>query len=254
MAPKKTTTKATPATTTTPTTTVTDAQLQALIDRGIAAALARRDIDRSRDGNNNHGKCLDVVELPCKGCRTGCCICTAMDSFKKDDNSKYCPRGVIKKLKSEYWNLRESAKVERYVDGLPNMIHSSVKASKPQSMQEAIEFATEMMDKKMLSGFTLNFLNHPFNIDLMAVEIVQDFPEVFREDFLGIPPTLQVGFQIDLIPGTASVARALYRLASFEMKDLSDQLKELSDKSFIRPSSSPWGAPVLFVKKNDGSF
>nr|GFC21226.1 putative reverse transcriptase domain-containing protein [Tanacetum cinerariifolium] len=60
-------------------------------------------------------------------------------------------------------------------------------------------------------------------------------------------------FQIDLVPGAAPVARAPYRLAPSEMKELAEQLKELSDKGFIRPSSSPW-APVLFVKKNDGSF
>ncbi|GJT90371.1 putative reverse transcriptase domain-containing protein [Tanacetum coccineum] len=68
---------------------------------------------------------------------------------------------------------------------------------------------------------------------LENVPIVQDFPEVFPEDLL---------------------ARAPYRLAPSEMKELSEQLKELSDKGFIRPSSSPWGAPVLFVKKKDGSF
>ncbi|GKG06260.1 hypothetical protein Tco_0326346, partial [Tanacetum coccineum] len=84
--------------------------------------------------------------------------------------------------------------------------------------------------------------------------IVQDFPEVFPKDLLGIPPTRQVEFQIDLIPGAAPVARAPYRLAPSEMKELSDKLKELSDKGFIRPSSSPWGALVLFVKKMDGSF
>ncbi|GJS68168.1 putative reverse transcriptase domain-containing protein [Tanacetum coccineum] len=89
---------------------------------------------------------------------------------------------------------------------------------------------------------------------LEEVPIVQDFPEVFPEDLPGIPPTRQVEFQIDLIPGAAPVARAPYRLAPSEMKELSDQLKELSDKGFIRPSSSPWGAPVLFVKKKDGSF
>ncbi|GJY14924.1 putative reverse transcriptase domain-containing protein [Tanacetum coccineum] len=89
---------------------------------------------------------------------------------------------------------------------------------------------------------------------LEDVPIVQDFPEVFPEDLPGIPPTRQVEFQIDLIPGAAPVARAPYRLAPSEMKELSDQLKELSDKGFIRPSSSPWGAPVLFVKKKDGSF
>ncbi|GKA57792.1 putative reverse transcriptase domain-containing protein, partial [Tanacetum coccineum] len=89
---------------------------------------------------------------------------------------------------------------------------------------------------------------------LEEVPIVQDFLEVFPEDLSGLPPTRQVEFQIDLVPGAAPVARAPYRLAPSEMKELSEQLKELSDKGFIRPSSSPWGAPVLFVKKKDGSF
>ncbi|GJZ85150.1 putative reverse transcriptase domain-containing protein [Tanacetum coccineum] len=78
--------------------------------------------------------------------------------------------------------------------------------------------------------------------------------KVFPEDLPGLPPTRQVEFQIDLIPGAAPVARAPYRLAPSKMKELSEQLKELSDKGFIRPSSSPRGAPVLFVKKKDGSF
>ncbi|GJR99540.1 putative reverse transcriptase domain-containing protein [Tanacetum coccineum] len=89
---------------------------------------------------------------------------------------------------------------------------------------------------------------------LKGVPIVRDFPEVFPEDLPGLPLTRQVEFQIDLVPGAAPVARAPYRLAPSEMKELSEQLKELSDKGFIRPSSSPWGAPVLFVKKKDGSF
>nr|GFB07045.1 putative reverse transcriptase domain-containing protein [Tanacetum cinerariifolium] len=86
------------------------------------------------------------------------------------------------------------------------------------------------------------------------VPIVRDFSEVFPEDLPCLPPTRQVEFQIDLIPGVAPVARTPYRLASSEMKELSDQLQKLSEKGFIRPSSSPWGAPVLFVKKKDGSF
>ncbi|GJW56567.1 putative reverse transcriptase domain-containing protein [Tanacetum coccineum] len=86
------------------------------------------------------------------------------------------------------------------------------------------------------------------------VPIVRDFPEVFLEDLSGLPSTRQVEFQIDLVPGAAPVARAPYQLAPSEMKELSEQLKELSDKGFIRPSSSPWGAPVLFIKKKDGSF
>nr|GEV95031.1 putative reverse transcriptase domain-containing protein [Tanacetum cinerariifolium] len=403
-------------------------------------------------------------------------------AFKRMITGKYYQRGEIQNLEYEFWNLKvkgldllnynhrfqelalmcdrmfpeEAAKVERYIGGLPDMIHGIVKASKLQSMQEAIKFATEMMDKKMLThaerrptatnnnnnqraqgenargitcfecevqghyksdclklkngnqgnrtrngnavarayavgtastnpnsnvftgtfllnnryalilfdtgvdrsfisiafssliniipttldhgydveladgriiwvntliqGCTLNFLNHPFNIVLMPVEIgsfeviigmdwlvkyhvviVCDeklvrvpfddeilifhgdesnnghesrlnsisctktqryllngcpifLAHVFPEDLPGIPPTRQVEFQIDLIPGAAPMARAPYRLALSEMKEISDQLKELADKGFIRPSSSPWGAPVLFVKKKDGSF
>ncbi|GKB84444.1 putative reverse transcriptase domain-containing protein [Tanacetum coccineum] len=89
---------------------------------------------------------------------------------------------------------------------------------------------------------------------LEDVPTVQDFPKVFLEDLPGLPPTRQVEFQIDLVPGAAPVARAPYRLAPTELQELSTQLQELSDKGFIRPSSSPWGAPVLFVKKKDGSF
>nr|GFC43040.1 putative reverse transcriptase domain-containing protein [Tanacetum cinerariifolium] len=89
---------------------------------------------------------------------------------------------------------------------------------------------------------------------LENVPIVRDFSEVFPEDLPGLPPTRQVEFQIDLMLGAAPVVRAPYRLAPSKIKELSDQLQELSDKGFIRPSSSPWGDPVLFVKKKDGSF
>ncbi|GJR20778.1 putative reverse transcriptase domain-containing protein [Tanacetum coccineum] len=89
---------------------------------------------------------------------------------------------------------------------------------------------------------------------LEDVPIVRDLLEVFPEDLPGIPPARQVEFHIDLIPGAAPIARAPYRLAPSEMKELSDQLQKLFDKGFIRPSSLPWGAPVLFVKKKDGSF
>ncbi|GJT77676.1 putative reverse transcriptase domain-containing protein [Tanacetum coccineum] len=165
-------------------------------------------------------------------------------------------------------------------------------------------YDVELADRKIsgintiIRGCTLNFLNHPFNIDLMPVELgsfdliigmdwlakyhvvivcaekIVRIPwgnetliirgdrsdqgnetrlniiscikrRIFPEDLLGLPLTRQVEFQIDLIPGTVLVARAPYRLAPSEMKELSDQLQELSDKGFIRPSSSPWGALVI---------
>nr|GEX34129.1 putative reverse transcriptase domain-containing protein [Tanacetum cinerariifolium] len=89
---------------------------------------------------------------------------------------------------------------------------------------------------------------------LKDVPIIRDFFEVFLEDLSGLPSARPVEFQIDLISGAAPVARAPYRLAPSEMKELSKQLQDLSDKGFIRPSSLPWGASVLFVKKKDGSF
>ncbi|GKF85199.1 hypothetical protein Tco_0250097, partial [Tanacetum coccineum] len=91
-------------------------------------------------------------------------------------------------------------------------------------------------------------------MQLKDVPIVRDFPEVFPEDLPSLPSTRLVEFQIYLIPGAAPVARAPYRLAPSKMKELSEQLQELSGKGLIRLSSSPWGAPVLFVKKKDWSF
>nr|GEZ05788.1 retrotransposon protein, putative, Ty3-gypsy subclass [Tanacetum cinerariifolium] len=445
---QKRTKRATPTTTTTPTTTVTNAQLQALIDRGVATALAERDVDKSRNGTEGVvglTRWIEKMELvfQIKNCTVACQVkfasCTLQGSaltwwnshlravgqdvayaipwaaLKRMITSKYCPRGTegvvgltqwIEKMELVFqirnctvacqvkfasctlqgsaltwWNshLRAvgqdvayaipwaalkrmitskycpRAKVERYIGGLPDMIHDSVKASKTHSMQEAIEFATEMMDKKMLihaerqveqkrkfddtsrnnqhqqQPFKWNNVARAYtaepgdkkpyggtkplcpkfnyhhdgpctpkctNCKKIAIEpgyyksecpklknrnqrnragngnavaraydvgivgtnpnsnvvTVQDFLKVFPEDLPGIPPTRQVESQIDLVPGAAPVARAPYRLAPSEMKELSDQLKELADKCFIRPSSSSWGAPVLFVKKKDGSF
>ncbi|GJS97621.1 putative reverse transcriptase domain-containing protein [Tanacetum coccineum] len=84
------------------------------------------------------------------------------------------------------------------------------------------------------------------------IRVVRDFPEVFPDDLLGLPLVREIEFHIDLIPGASPVVRSPYRLAPSEMLELSNQLKELQEKGFIRPSHSPWGAPVLFVKKKDG--
>nr|GEU31357.1 putative reverse transcriptase domain-containing protein [Tanacetum cinerariifolium] len=367
--------------------------------------------------------------------------CTLLGNMKKKMTDKYCPMGEIKKLESELWNLRvksndvvgysqhfqelallcvrmfpeEADKIERYVGGLPDVIHRSVVASRPKTMQEAIEMENELMGKRnntwaerqaenerkaddtsrsnqsqqqqqnkrqntgraytagsgekksyigskplcpkcnyhhdgpcaskcfkcnkvghiardsrgtanvntannqrgngtgqkptcyecgsqgqfrkdcpkfknnnrrtqggnatastkvrfvstafssqiaitstaldhyydveladgriiglnsILRGCTLNFLNHPFNIDLMPVELgsFDAIIEVFSEDLSGLPLTRQVEFQIDLISGAAPVAWAPYRLAPSELKELSEQLQELFDKGFIRPS------------------
>nr|GEX62680.1 reverse transcriptase domain-containing protein [Tanacetum cinerariifolium] len=109
---------------------------------------------------------------------------------------------------------------------------------KPDKLNSSYE--VELANKKVVStnsvlrGCTLNLLDHLFEIDLMPIELVE--------------------FKIELIPRATPVTRAPYLLAPSELKELSDQLKELSENGFIRPRSSPWGAPVLFVKKEDGSF
>ncbi|KAI3673781.1 hypothetical protein L6452_39911 [Arctium lappa] len=89
---------------------------------------------------------------------------------------------------------------------------------------------------------------------LEDVEVVREFSDVFPDDLPGLPPDRQVEFKIDLTPGAAPIARAPYRLAPSEMKEMMSQLQDLLEKGFVRPSSSPWGAPVLFVKKKDGTM
>ncbi|GJS03603.1 hypothetical protein Tco_0320111 [Tanacetum coccineum] len=205
-------TRTTPATTTT-TTSVTNAQLQAMIDQGVTAALAARDANRNGDDSHTSGMGVRRTERIARECTyqdfmkcqplyfkgtegvvklTQWCsewwnflwlgllvidVAYAMDLDITENKwtDKYCPRNEMKKLKAELWNLKvkgtdvigynqrfqelallcvrmfpeESDKVERYVGGLPGMIHGSVVASKPKTMQEATEMATELMDKKI---------------------------------------------------------------------------------------------------------
>nr|GEU39840.1 hypothetical protein [Tanacetum cinerariifolium] len=225
----------------------------------------------------------------------GCFKCVALGHFKRD-----CP-----KLKNkDRGNVNAQGWVS-LIDIVPTLLGNS--------------YDVELADGKIvrvntiMRGCSLNFLNHPFNIDLMPVRVgsfnviigmdwlrkcqavimcdeklvrvpygnetlifhddgsndrkesrltiisclkAQEYMvkgcQIF--DFSGLPPVRPVEFQIKLIPGPAPIARALYRLAPSEMKELTEQLQELFDKGFIRPSSLPWGAPVLFVKKKDGSF
>ncbi|GKA81507.1 putative reverse transcriptase domain-containing protein [Tanacetum coccineum] len=89
---------------------------------------------------------------------------------------------------------------------------------------------------------------------LSDISVVRDFVKVFPKDLSGLPPQRQVEFRIDLVPGATPVAKSPYRLAPSEMQELSGQHQELQDKGFIRPSHSPWVAPVLFVKKKDGAL
>ncbi|KAL4021404.1 hypothetical protein IC575_020200 [Cucumis melo] len=91
-------------------------------------------------------------------------------------------------------------------------------------------------------------------VSLSSEPVVREYPDVFPDELPGLPPPREVDFAIELEPGTAPISRAPYRMAPAELKELKVQLQELLDKGFIRPSVSPWGAPVLFVKKKDGSM
>ncbi|KAL0358253.1 UNVERIFIED_CONTAM: Transposon Tf2-12 polyprotein, partial [Sesamum calycinum] len=89
---------------------------------------------------------------------------------------------------------------------------------------------------------------------LEEIPIVRDFPKVFPGDLPGLPSHREVNFNIKTLPGVAPISIALYRMALVELQELKKQLEELLEKGFVRPSISPWGAPVLFVKKKDGSM
>nr|GEZ14915.1 hypothetical protein [Tanacetum cinerariifolium] len=227
MAPKRTTrstqvSPVTPAPTAT-TTTVTEAQLQALIDRGVAAAMAEAEASRVRNGYDSNGlgprlaqavrECTYLDFLKCqplnfKGTEgwsdslSGVALtwwnshvkivtlevaqALPWKTLKKMMTNKYCPQGEIKKLETEMWELKtkgtdvigysrhfqelalmcdrmfpeESDRIEKYIGGLPDMIYDSVKAARPKTMQEAIEFATELMDKRIW-GTSGNNQNQP---------------------------------------------------------------------------------------------
>ncbi|GJX82325.1 putative reverse transcriptase domain-containing protein [Tanacetum coccineum] len=415
-----------PAATTAITTTVTNAQLKAMIDQGVTAALAARDADRSMNGEDNHNSGTGIRRTE-RVAREY----TYPDFMKCQLLNFKGTKGVVELTQwtvglnvvyAMTWELallclkmipEESEKIERYVGGLPDMIHGSVVASKPKTMQEAIEITTELMDKKIhtfAEGQTENKRKHndnqqqqqenkriPVNtnasnnqrgtragqkptcyecgaqghfkkdcpklknnnrsnqagngnapvkvgragtnpdsnvvtgtfllnnryasilfdtgadrsfvstafssqIDITpsALDYYYDLAKyqaviVYAEKIICIPwgnetlivygdesdrgnkthlniisftktqkymlkgcpiflahvTTKEIEDKLekkrleDLIPGAAPVARAPYRLAPSEMKELSDQLQELSNKGFIRPSSSPWGASVL---------
>ncbi|KAL8089278.1 hypothetical protein AgCh_038903 [Apium graveolens] len=89
---------------------------------------------------------------------------------------------------------------------------------------------------------------------LEEIPVVSEFSDVFPDELPGLPPDREIEFNIDLIPGAEPVSKAPYRMAPVEMKELAKQLQELLDKGVIRPSVSPWGALVLFVKKRDESM
>ncbi|XWS48223.1 hypothetical protein CRYUN_Cryun13aG0055700 [Craigia yunnanensis] len=90
--------------------------------------------------------------------------------------------------------------------------------------------------------------------DLGEILVVKDFLDIFPLELLGLPPDRKIEFGIDVPPRTQPIYIPLHRMSSLKLRELNAQLQDLLDMGFIRPSISPWGAPVLFVKKKDGSL
>nr|GFB19097.1 putative reverse transcriptase domain-containing protein [Tanacetum cinerariifolium] len=190
-------------------------------------------------------------------------------TLKKKLLDKYCPKGEIKKLEIERHIKKNCPKLKNHRNGSGNIIaqgrvyalggrdaspDSNVITSNEDNQREesrlniisctkAQEYLSKGCDVFLANVTTKEAKDKSEGKRLEDVPIVRDFPEVFLKDLPGIPPTQPVEFQIDLVPGAVPVARAPYRLAPSEMKELAEQLQELSDKGFIRPSSSPLGAP-----------
>ncbi|KAK8680625.1 hypothetical protein V6N13_109565 [Hibiscus sabdariffa] len=112
----------------------------------------------------------------------------------------------------------------------------------------------DWMNKKLTTIFAAMTLQDDYDFGLPSIPVVSEFVDVFLEELLGLPPTREVEFGIDIQPGTNAVSITPYQMAPIELKELKKQLEELQDKGFIQPSTSPWGASVLFVKKKDGSM
>ena len=116
-----------------------------------------------------------------------------------------------------------------------------------------------MRAKKLLSKGCQGYLAHAVLNDTTTssveeVRVVRHFPDVFPNDLPGLPPDRDVEFTIDLLSGTDPISLTPYKMAPAELRELKTQLQELVDKGFIQPSVSPWGAPVLFVRKKDGTL
>jgi hypothetical protein len=115
-----------------------------------------------------------------------------------------------------------------------------------------VEYVPENLvtDKAASNRIVLNHLDAASTLDIRTVS---EFPDVFPEELPGMPPDREIELVIELIPGTAPIFKRPYRMAANQLDELNEQLQELLDKGYIRPSASPWGAPVIFVLKKDGT-
>jgi hypothetical protein len=115
-----------------------------------------------------------------------------------------------------------------------------------------VEYVAENLvtDKAASKRIVLNHLDAASTLD---IKTVSKFLDVFSEELPGMPPYCEIEFVIELVPGTAPIFKRPYRMTSNQLAELKEQLQELLDKGYIRPSQSPWGAPIIFVLKKDGT-
>ncbi|XP_071901037.1 uncharacterized protein [Coffea arabica] len=113
--------------------------------------------------------------------------------------------------------------------------------------------------RKLLSrraqGFLAFLINTPTDrLKIENVPVVSEYPDVFPDELVNLPPEREIEFEINLLPGTSPISKTPYRMAPAELKELKVQLQDLLERDFIHENGSPWGAPVLFVKKKDGTL
>src|SRR5262249_39944726 len=109
-------------------------------------------------------------------------------------------------------------------------------------------------EEKEFEDYFSNLEDEKEKPDLDSIPVVREFSDVFPDELPGLPPKREIDFEIELMANTEPISKAPYRMAPVALQELQKQLQELMDQGFIRPSVSPWGAPVLFVKKKDGSM
>ena len=137
--------------------------------------------------------------------------------------------------------------------GLPIVVFYGERRRAPSGLISAI--SARCLLQKGCKGYLAHVVDtRSSEVRFEDVPVVRDFLDVFLDYLPGLPPEREIDFPIDLVPGTAPISLPPYRMAPTELKELKAQLQELVDSGFIRPNISPWGAPVLFVRKKDGTW
>nr|GEZ76756.1 putative reverse transcriptase domain-containing protein [Tanacetum cinerariifolium] len=245
-----------------------------MVKKQIAEAIEEYEKTRVNPGNANRTEFKSMMT-------TEYCLATEIQrieeelwtlTLKGDDMEAYNNRFHELALTCPDLVPNEKKKIKRYMKGFPERIKGNITSARPTTLHEAINLARELVEQAIVRIPLQNceileihserpekdpksvLCIKTDEVRLDDIRIVCDFPEVFPDDLTGLPPVREIEFRIDLVPGALPVVKSPYRLAPFEMHELSNQLKELQEKGFIRPSYLPWGAPVLFVKKKDGAL